>query len=305
MKKVIITGATGMIGMALIQYCIQRNIEVLAIIRKNSKRKSNLDIFNKKIKILECDLNNYCKLDYNEKDFDTFFHLAWNGTLNYEREDNSKQEVNIGYTIDAVHLAKRLGCNLFIGVGSQAEYGNIEGIISEKTEEIPNTPYGIAKMKSGYESRKIAQELGIRHIWTRVFSVYGPYDSDNTMILKSIQSFFNGESLDYTLGEQNWDYIYSFDVAKALYLLGEYGKNNEIYCIASGKTQKLSKYIKIIKDEINPNIELKLGLIPYKKNQVMNLTVNIDKIKKDTGFVPEIEFQEGIKKTIHWYMNIE
>ena len=256
MKRVVITGATGMIGMSLIQCMIEKNIEVLAIIRENSNRRNNLNKFNNKIKIVECNLENYCNLELNDNNYDTFFHLAWNGTLNYERDDASKQGVNVEYTIDTVNLAHRLGCNTFIGVGSQAEFGNVDGIISEKTEAEPNTEYGINKLKSCMESRKKAQELGMRHIWTRVFSVYGPYDGENTMLIKSIKAFNEGWSLDYTLGTQNWDYIYSDDVANALYLLGERGKDNEIYCIASGKTKKLYEFIEILRNKINSNIKL-------------------------------------------------
>jgi len=303
MKKAVITGATGMIGMALIQCLLDKNIEVLAITRENSNRSSNLEKFQNRIKILACDLENYHNLDLEEKDYDTFFHLAWNGTLNFEREDENKQEVNVAYTIDAIKLAHRLGCSTFVGVGSQAEFGNVEGTISEVTKENPNTPYGIAKMKSGYESRKVALELGMRHIWTRVFSVYGPYDSYHTMLIKSIDAFLKGESLEYTLGEQDWDYIYSADVAKALYLLEEYGKNGEVYCIASGKTRKLYEFIEILRNKINANIQLQLGKIPYKENQVMNLRVDIRKLIEATGFQLSTTFEEGIQETIDWYCN--
>ena len=71
------------------------------------------------------------------------------------------------------------------------------------------------------------------------------------------------------------------------------------------ETKELYKYIETIRDEINKNIKLRLGVIPYSEKQVMNLSVDISKLKEDTGFRPEFNFEEGIKKTIEWYKNLE
>lgn len=111
----------------------------------------------------------------------------------------------------------------------------------------------------------------------------------------------NGNSPEYTSGMQNWDYIYSEDVAKAFYLIGNKGINNSIYCIAKGETQPLYEYIYQIRDCIDKSINLLLGKIPYSEKQVMNLKVDIRKLEKDTGFRPEISFCDGIQKTINWY----
>ena len=145
MKKVIVTGATGMIGIALIKYLLDRDINVLAIIRPNSIRAQNLPD-NKNLKIVECNLNCLNKLYIETNDYDTFFHLAWEGTIGETRDDNIIQNRNIQYTLDAVELAKRSGCNTFIGAGSQAEFGRIEGIITEDSIENPDNAYGQAKL---------------------------------------------------------------------------------------------------------------------------------------------------------------
>lgn len=302
MKKVVITGATGMIGVTLSEYLTNQGIEVLAIIRENSKRRENLKESNL-LKIVECSLENLNKLNLPDNDYDVFYHLGWDGTFGKDRMDIEKQERNVTYTIDAVNLSKRLGCNTFIGAGSQAEYGRIEGVISSDTLENPETEYGKAKLKAGIESRKLANELNMKHIWTRIFSVYGPYDGENTMIMTSIREMLKGVSPEYTLGEQNWDYIYSEDLAKALHLLAKNGVNNKVYCLAKGQTKKLYEYIEIIKNQINSNIILKLGAKPYAENQVMNLNVDISELVRDTRFKPQFEFEEGIKKTIEWYRN--
>ena len=302
MKKVIITGATGMIGVSLINFLIKKNIEVLAISRKNSLRKNNIPE-NKNVKIIECNLDKLKDLSMQENDFDVFYHFGWDGTFGESRNDISLQEKNAKYTVDSVRLAKKCGCKKLIGAGSQAEYGRVEGLIDENTTENPENEYGKAKLRAGIESRRISNDLGLEHIWTRIFSSYGPYDGNSTMIMTSIREMLNGDSPEYTKGEQKWDYLFSEDLAKMFYLLGEYGKGNNIYCLASGKTQKLHKYIETIRNIINPNIELKLGNIPYSSNQVMNLNVNIDKFVLDFKYRPETSFKNGIEKTIDWYKN--
>ena len=151
-------------------------------------------------------------------------------------------------------------------------------------------------------SRILANKYNINHIWTRIFSVYGPYDGQNTMVINTIRTMIEeSKSPDYTKGEQMWDYIYSKDVAKAFYLIGEKGKNNSIYCIAQGDSKQLKEYIKEIRDSINKTISLNLGIIPYNDKQVMNLQADISNLKNDLEFFPEYTFKEGINETIKWY----
>lgn len=151
-------------------------------------------------------------------------------------------------------------------------------------------------------SRILANKYNIKHIWTRIFSVYGPYDGEKTMVMNSIKMMLDEKTSPlYTKGEQKWDYIYVEDVAKAMYLIAEKGISNSIYCIAQGETHSLYEYIFKIRDYIDKSIIPSLGKIPYSDGQVMNLIADINKLKKDTGFEPDFTFDEGIKKTIKWY----
>ena len=117
----------------------------------------------------------------------------------------------------------------------------------------------------------------------------------------SIKKMLKNETPEYTKAEQIWDYLYAEDMAKALYLVSEKGINNSIYCVGSGVSKVLKEYIEEIRNQINPELELKIGYKDYAENQVMNLSVDISDLTKDTGFVPEIDFKEGIRRTINWY----
>lgn len=309
--RVIITGPTGAIGMALINRYLQENVQIIAICHKGSSRINQISK-NSLINIVEADLSDLNKL--NKEDIgisgedkgDIFYHFAWSGTTGQARNNMPLQIENIQYTIDAVHLAHRLGCHTFIGAGSQAEYGRVEGLLDANTPAFPENGYGMAKLCAGQMSRQLCDTLGIRHIWTRILSVYGPYDGAGSMVTSTINKLINGEKASFTPGEQMWDYLYSDDAAEAMYLLGQHGVHGRIYVLGSGKVKMLKEYISQIYSavkEVTSNIgELGIGDIPYADKQVMYLGADITQLREDTGFEPKVEFEDGIIEVIKYIM---
>ena len=301
MKKVIVTGATGMIGSTMIDQMIKDGIEVTAIIRPNSKKKKNLPN-HMLVKIVECDIKQILSLSASlQGDYDTFYHFAWEGTYGSDRENVNLQELNIKNTLDAVELAYKTGCKVFVGAGSQAEFGFVNGEISDNSPKSPVTGYGIAKYTAGMLSKIKCEQLGMRQSWGRIISTYGPKDNNYTMVMSAIIGMLKGERLSFTKGDQIWDYLYSEDCAQAFYLIGEKGRHGAAYTIGSGKSKRLSEYIRTIRDTINTELEIGLGEKEYYPNQVMKLQANIDMLTKDTGFKPLVDFKEGIERTIRWY----
>lgn len=301
MRRIVLTGATSMIGVALIKECIENNVHVLAIVRSNSQNimripKSEL------VDIVECDIDNLKEITISKYKYDVFYHLAWDFTSRKYRDEPYRQNKNVDYTLDAVNLAAKLGCHTFIGAGSQAEYGRIEEhVISPETPINPDIAYGVAKYSAGKLSRLMCRDLGIKHIWTRIFSVYGPHDNSNTMIMYAINKLLSKEKPSFTKSEQLWDYIYCGDAALTLYLLGIKGKDKSVYCIGSGIVHPLCDYIYKIRDSINKELLIGIGDKEYAKNQVMHLCADITTLTKDTGFIPQISFEQGIIKTLVWY----
>lgn len=298
--KIVITGPTGAIGCALLDVCKQQHIEALAVCRKDSLRKDDLPRA-PFIKVLELDLCDYAEAAKKlSGDYDIFYHLAWEGAGRAYRNDTVIQAKNIGYALDAVRLAKALGCHTFVGAGSQAEYGRQEGKLGENTPVEPENCYGMAKLAAGGLTRILCEQLEIRHIWTRILSVYGPHDGADSMIMRAIREMSEKKPTHFTEGRQQWDYLYSADAAKALLLLGQKGKHGRVYPLGSGNARSLKEYIEIIKNEIDPNQEPGYGDIPYAKGQVMHLCADISALIQDTGMMPETSFEAGIKKTIEW-----
>lgn len=306
MKKVVITGPTGVIGRALIDECLKHGIEVTAVCRKNSNRAFAL-LQLKNVHVVECDLRELLLLPelLTESDYDTFYHLGWDGTFGDSRNCLSVQTNNIRYTLDAVDVAQRLGCSRFIGAGSQAEYGRVEGILKPDTPVKPENGYGMAKLCAGQMSRLACEQRQMEHIWTRVLSVYGPEDGPNTMISSVITSLLLKKEPELTKGEQKWDYLYSADAGRAFYLLGENGISGKVYPIGSGKARPLAEYVKLLRDAIDPGLPLGFGKREYAKGQVMHLCADISELQGDTGFVPAYSFEEGIQKTINWWRQKE
>lgn len=300
MKRAVITGPTGAIGIALIEYLENQGVEVIAVVRPGSKRADRIKE-SRLVSKVECDLSNLSGLPKLIKGgADVFYHFGWDGTFGSSRNDMYLQNNNVKYALNAVEAAAALGCSKFIGAGSQAEYGRFEGKLNEETPAFPENGYGIAKLCAGQMTRILAAQKGIEHIWTRILSIYGPYDGDNTMVTSTVRKLIAGEIPACTKGEQMWDYLYSKDAAKAMYLLGLKGVNGRTYCIGSGSAVPLRDYIESIKAAVNPGACINYGAVPYSDKQVMYLCADIETLKKDTGFVPDYTFEQGIRETVDW-----
>lgn len=311
MKRVIITGPTGAIGMALIEYLSDRDIQVIAVVRGDSKRKNQIEESGTVIKV-ECALAEMCQLphkvqtaiekkNWNENTpIDVFYHFAWDGTFGDSRNDMFLQNRNVAYALDAVSAASKLGCGTFIGAGSQAEYGRYEGKLNAEVAAFPENGYGIAKLCAGQMTRILCKQMEMRHIWTRILSVYGPYDGCNTMIMSMIRKMMEGKSASCTKGEQMWDYLYSKDAAKMMYLLGEKGVDGKTYCLGSGIAKPLKEYIETIRNTVNPQAEVGYGDVAYSPKQVMYLCADIEELIEDTGYTSEYSFESGIKETMRF-----
>ena len=304
MKKVIVTGPTSMIGLATINECLKNNVSVLAIVRENTTRLDRLPKSDL-IKIINCNIDKLDSIDTNnlDSDYDVFYHFAWGHTAKAERDNPLMQEQNVKYTLDAVKLASTLGCKKFIGAGSQAEYGMCEEVRTEDTLEAPLTSYGISKYSAKMLSRRMCDQLGMVHVWGRIFSVYGPHDNEGTMLNYGIDCFINGEKAKFSSATQMWNYLYEDDAGSMFYLLGEKNVESGVYCVAGKESDVLRKYIECMRDEFGTEAICEFAPItPNVKN--LGLEVKIDKIVNATGFLPKVSFNEGIKKMIEFRKNI-
>lgn len=300
-QTALLTGPTGAIGVALCELLLRRGVSVYAAVRPDSPRKGVLPA---EVHAVDCDLSQLSRLPERVPvSCDAFFHLAWASTTGAGRNDMDAQIRNLQHTIDACRAAKALGCTVFVGAGSQAEYGRVNHALTPDTPCFPENGYGMAKLCAGQMSRVECGKLGLVHIWPRILSVYGPHDGKNAMIPQVIRTLLAGKRPALTAGEQVWDYLYSEDAAQALYQLALRGKNGGIYPLGSGRARPLRAYIETLRDCIDPSLPLGFGEVPYGEKQVMHLEADLGALTRDTGFVPKSTFETGIQTVIEWMKN--
>lgn len=298
MKRAVITGATGVVGTALMKELIKNEAEVLVLCREGSKRNIQIPV-HPLVAVKYCSMDQLSGLKNDTgKVYDVFYHLAWEGTTGAARNDMFLQNLNVKYALDAVEAAKRFGCRRFVGAGSQAEYGRFEGKLKADTPAFPEIGYGIAKLCAGQMTQIRSRQLELQHNWVRILSIYGPNDGPQSLVMTAIHQLLDHKVPKFTRGEQMWDYLYSGDAAKAFYLIGEKGLDGKIYVLGSGKVRPLAEYIEEIRTIINPMGKVDLGAIPYGEKQVMYLCADVDELETDTGWKAEMEFGEGIRNII-------
>ncbi len=219
---------------------------------------------------------------------DVFFHLAWEGA----RDDFAAQYKNIDMTLRCLRATAHLGCKRFVCTGSQAEYGCTREFITEETPLKPTTAYGACKCAAFYLVADLARKLGLEYTWARVFSVYGPNDNPNTLIMTLMRDcVLNGNARLLTNGEQVWNYLYESDAARALRLLGSSPIPNEVYNVAGRTCAPLSAFVETLKEAMHTNASIRYG----EETGPVNLNVSVEKLTAAIGEYEHTDFAAGIQ----------
>lgn len=302
-ERVVMTGASGVVGTALVRELLDAGKEVLVLAREGSPRNGRLPV-HAGLTVCECSLEHLKSFrNPSDRPWDVFFHLGWTGTKGADRYNPYIHTRNVEYALDAAALAEKLGCGQFVGAGSQAEYGRTEEKLTPETREKPENAYGIAKLCAGQMTREYCRQLGLQHVWTRILSVYGPNDGEKTLVTSLIRSLLAGETPHCTKGEQVWDLLYCRDAAKALMLAAGNGRDGRTYLIASGEERTLRDQICEIRDAVAPGARIGFGDIPYAPRQVMHLTADISVTEDELCWEPETTLTEGARETARAMMN--
>lgn len=295
MKKILLTGTSGFIGRHLIKE-LQHNGKEIIIVTHNREYASSC------MKTIYCPMNNYRNL-YNlveDGDIDTCIHLAWMGSSGTGRGEYSMQLANVEYSMDLIESLAKMGVHTFVGAGTQAErdvlaYHSTDGA----TPNIVSL-YGIAKMTAHYMTKTICSVHKIKHNWCYFANIYGEGNTTSNFINFACDLMLHGKRASFTSAEQWYDFIYIDDAIKALCAVAEYGKKNTAYFIGSGEARRLKDYIICLRDNIDTRIPLYFGEIPFNGISMEREMFDITKLTLDTGFCPQVSFEDGIKRTLRW-----
>lgn len=299
----LITGATGFIGSHLVREILKDlSATVIALVRKGSNlwRLQGLDT---RLVLIEIDFSNDALFFNSVKKYKprVMFHVAWEGVHNAHR--NAPLQIrNLSLLEDLLRLARDVGVETFVGVGSQAEYGIKNHPVKEDEELNPLTLYGVEKKKAFQMVKRYCSDQGIKYIWLRLFASYGPMDHPTWLIPYVIFELLQDKAPLLTEGFQLWDYLYVEDVAKAI-ALSSYIDESGVYNLGSGAPVTIRRIVQEIYDQIKPGKEPPFGTLSQRGDQPKDLIADITKLVSKTSWRPSVSLEEGIYKTIESLIN--
>ncbi len=304
MKRAVVTGATGFVGNALVAELVRHNVKVWAVVRECSLRHISAErrtiLHSANVKIVYAELENIVAiLEMIHEKIDVFYQLAWDGLLGEALIDYNRQIDNIKYVMDALCVAKKLGCKKFIGAGSIVQY---ELLVPSQCagRGDKHCVYKIAKHTCQLMGQEMAKRLGIEFIWPIITNIYGPGEESPRMINTTIRNLLRYGEQDFSEGNQIYDYIYIDDAVRAFYLLGGCGKKERTYVIGSGDARPLKEFLLMIPKLLDKTVKLNFGKMSFNGYYLEPEYYDISELQEDTGFEPQYSFEKGLRKTIEW-----
>lgn len=301
MKKAIVTGATGLVGLAVSKHFASIGIDVLCLGRKQLEPDEISHIFGSKTKYLKLPMEEILLLEDRIKAIDwtpgddcVFYHSAWGGHKKLTDGDFEKQFINVIHASNAVVAAKKLGCVKFINIGT------IEETIAEQFLKDTDHPhpyrstqpnYAIAKLASRDVCKMVSYLEKIDYVHTRLSVPLDPDLSRGGYISSVLKSISEGLPYEKPANKQLFDIIFLDDVANAYYLIGLKGRNKADYFIGTSMPRTLSRYFEQFEQLVNDNSVNDLDADKEENAGIFKT----DELIEDTGFRLTAKFEDLIK----------
>lgn len=299
--KFVVTGATSFIGLELTDYLFSQQHQVVAVCRPDSKGLSKIPTG---VEIVTAEMPDYGRLYKDIEHADVFVNLAWGGTGHDGRNVQDVQHENVVNTIAAMFAADKMGCQVFVEAGSQAEYGTVMEKITEDMPCHPFSEYGKAKLEVKERIFDLSEQLGIKYIHLRIFSLFGENDHPWTLVMSSIDKMLRNEPIDLSPCTQNWNFLYVKDAVRQIVGLCDYALNSktflhEVYNIASDDTRMLKQFVEEMYSLAGSTSVLNFGAV--KPANVVSLNPDMTKTVSAIGFIAEHRFKDVINIIIRKY----
>ena len=325
-KSILITGGAGFIGSHVVRNLVQKypnyqiyNLDSLTYAGNLENLK---DIENKpNYNFLKGDITDESFVDkiFQKHQFQGVIHLAAESHVDRSISDPiGFAKTNILGTMVLLNAFKILWQNNWEGkrfyhVSTDEVYGSLgeSGLFTEKTPYDPNSPYSASKASSDHFVRAYGETYGLPYVISNCSNNYGPNHFPEKLIPLFINNIINKKPLPvYGDGNYTRDWLYVLDHAIAIDLIFHKGLNHETYNIGGFNEWKNIDLVNLLCDQMDMKLGNTLGtskeLIAFIKDRPghdLRYAIDANKINKNLGWSPSVTFEEGLSKTIDWYLN--
>jgi dTDP-glucose 4,6-dehydratase len=326
MKNILITGGAGFIGSHVVRRFVKNLPDCRIINIDNLTYAGNLlnlsDIEGKdNYKFLKGDIvdDQYVFSIFESYGIDTVIHLA--AESHVDRSISNPMEfvyTNVIGTVNLLNAAKHwwtkpYRSNKFYHISTDEVYGTLgeQGLFTESTPYDPRSPYSASKASSDHFVRAYHHTYGLPVIISNCSNNYGPNQFPEKLIPLFINNIIEMKSLPvYGKGENVRDWLFVEDHATAIELILKRGRNGETYNIGGHNEWKNIDLIrllcKIMDKKLGRDPGTSESLISYVKDRAghdLRYAIDASKLQKEVGWQPSLTFEEGLEKTVDWYLN--
>jgi len=299
-KLVCVSGSTGFLGGALVLKLNELGYSILALSRRPVVNR--LTNATSSIECVSGDIDDWKKAIRRFRP-NVVISCDWEGA-SQERRKRPEQNLNCERVAKLGQLAVEVNAEMFLTFGSQAEVAPSEDLIDESAKEISQNSYGSAKIKLHENLNRINSNSITKVIWARIFTIYGPGDTRKTFVTEGIRNAISGEKFVVQYPNRKWSFLYIDDFTNAiLKILG----NEDLSGVIN-----IGNPVAINLELVSEIISNCLNLAPGHNNPVQNAHLDSDftwlpktETLSSLGWQPETTIQEGISKTIKWWLEKE
>ena len=326
MKKILVTGGAGFIGSHLVRLLVMKypnyhiiNMDVLTYAGNLDNLKDIESMEN--YTFVKCDICDIEKVKqvFADHKIDSVIHLAAESHVDRSIEDPfSFAQTNVMGTLSLLQAAKafwngNFTNKLFYHVSTDEVYGSLgeEGLFTETTNYDPHSPYSASKASSDHFVRAFHDTYGLPALISNCSNNYGSYQFPEKLIPLFINNIVHNKPLPvYGKGENVRDWLFVNDHARAIDVIFHKGKLGETYNIGGFNEWKNIDLIKVMIKTVDRLLGREEGasdkLITYVTDRAghdVRYAIDSTKLKNELGWEPSLQFEEGIEKTVAWYLN--
>lgn len=306
--KILITGGAGFIGSNLThavakKYSSSKIIVLDALTYAGNPE--NLLPVKDKIKFIKGDIcDEKIVEDIFREKIDIVFHLAAESHVDRSIYEPPKfLRTNVFGTYVLLENAKKYGVGVFVHVSTDEVYGSIKkGYFTENSPMNPSSPYSASKAGADLLAQAYGKMFGVPVIVVRPSNNYGPYQYPEKFIPLCITNALEDKPIPiYGKGLNVRDWIYVSDCVEGLITCAEKGKKGEVYNMGAGQERRNIDVAKLILKKLGKPEKL-ITFVKDRPAHDFRYAMKSEKLKRHTGFKPKVKFEEGIEKTIKWYI---